>query len=463
MPNPNPPARPVKPSRPAPAQLLRHFRKLLPRTQFWQLPSLQHAGFYDRLFNPLVTLWYFIFQRLQGEGTLHAALADAWAGGADRLRPGLSQKLRSEATTALSDARQRLPLALFKEVLALQVQALAKLNPAHARWRGLALRLLDGTTVRLRPYGDMRKHFPPNPNQSRRPAYWCLMRVVVSFCVHTGAALGCAISGLHGSEQALAAQLILEDPGRFLYIGDANFGIFRIAQAARTAGAEVLVRLTPRRARRLLGRTLKVGTHPVRWSPSPQDQPQPGSSVAPIPGRLLVVRLRRPGFRAQTLYLFTSLNGRYPAAQLVTFYGWRWHIELNLRYLKTQMGLAQLECKSAAMAQKEWFAGLLAYNLVRAGMLCAATTASRSPRELSFSAARRHLQIWFKAFGQGANPLRPAWVRLLRLMAHSRLPQRRKPRPAEPRAQRHLRLPYRPLFGSRAKARRQLKKDRQKS
>ena len=51
-------------------------------------------------------------------------------------------------------------------------------------------------------------------------------------------------------------------------------------------------------------------------------------------------------------------------------YGLRWHIELNLRYLKTQMRLTQLECKSAAMAEKEWVAGLLAYNLIRAAMLC---------------------------------------------------------------------------------------------
>jgi hypothetical protein len=71
------------PAHPDPRRLLSLFLHLLPR-QLWRLPSLRQAPFYDRLFNPIVTLWHFIFQRLQGDGTLQAALADAWAGGADR-------------------------------------------------------------------------------------------------------------------------------------------------------------------------------------------------------------------------------------------------------------------------------------------------------------------------------------------------------------------------------------------
>src|SRR5258708_39470226 len=43
------------------------------------------------------------------------------------------------------------------------------------------------------------------------------------------------------------------------------------------------------------------------------------------------------------------------------------------------------------------------------------------------------------------------------------LPRRRKPRPNEPRAQRHLRLPCAHLIGSRANARRHLKKYASKS
>ncbi len=68
---------------------------------------------YERLWVPLITLWYLIWQWLQPRHTLEAAVTDARRGGADRLcargKP-LSRGIRSTATTAYSDARQRLPL-----------------------------------------------------------------------------------------------------------------------------------------------------------------------------------------------------------------------------------------------------------------------------------------------------------------------------------------------------------------
>jgi hypothetical protein len=52
------------PASPDPQQLLTQFRNLPPCRQLWRLPALRQASFYDRIFNPIVTLWYFIFQRL---------------------------------------------------------------------------------------------------------------------------------------------------------------------------------------------------------------------------------------------------------------------------------------------------------------------------------------------------------------------------------------------------------------
>ena len=78
------------PQTPAPtaAQLLAAFRRLLPSRQIWRLASLQKGRFYDRLFTPLVTLWYLIFQRLAADHTLEKVVTDAQAGGANALRPG---------------------------------------------------------------------------------------------------------------------------------------------------------------------------------------------------------------------------------------------------------------------------------------------------------------------------------------------------------------------------------------
>lgn len=167
------------------------FLRLLPRREIWKLASLQDQSFYDRLFTPRVTLGYWIFQRLHFDPTLQAVVADALAGGANGLCKDLSQRLLSAATVSYSNARQRLPLAFLAEALTLQARRRIDLNP-KARWRGLLVNLLDGSTVRMRPHGDIPKHFPPLRNQSHTPADWSLMRVVVCFCAHTGAALHCA-------------------------------------------------------------------------------------------------------------------------------------------------------------------------------------------------------------------------------------------------------------------------------
>ena len=439
------------------AKLQAFFTRLLPHRQIWNLPSLKTKRFYERLFTPVVTLWYLIFQRLQFDPTLQGVVADARAGGANGLCKGLSNRLLSAATASFSNARQRLPLAFLAEALALQARSIIGLNP-KALWRGLRVSLLDGSTVRMRSHGDLPKRFPPHGNQSSAPAYWCLMRVVVCFCAHTGAALLCALGALRRSEQDLACQIILQALRACLFVGDRNFGVFRIVQTARHVGAQVLLRMTDSRAGKLLGRSLCLGQHPVRWFPTRQDQLQPGCSKDPVDGQLLVVRIQRKGFRTQQLCLFTTLpnSADYPLEELVGLYGLRWHIELNLRYLKAQMRLVQLESKSADMAQKEWFAGLMAYNLIRAAMLCAALQEGISPLLLSFSASRRHLEHWLAHFGQGRRQGCKEWEKMLRSIRRSHLPRRRKSRPTEPRAQRHLRQPYPPLVGCRRKARRML-------
>jgi IS4 transposase len=459
----NPKNKPAKPPLTA-AQLLLFFVQLLPRQALRKLPALQGQSFYRRLFCPLVTLWYLIFQRLNPDHTLQAALIDARAGGADRINKKLSRALRSDSTCSYSDARQRLPWQFLLQVLSLQASKITSLSPTTL-WHGLVLALLDGSTVRLRPHPTMAQQFPPQRNQYRDRAYWCLMRVVVGFCALSGAALDCALGCLHISEQVMACQIILRTTAKCLFIGDRNFGVFRVVQVARQAGQQVLLRLTHRRARRLRERALRTGEYALNWQATAKDQLQEGCSTEPVAGRLLIVRLQRKGFRSQLLCLFTTLpnNADYSLQELVRLYGLRWHIELNLRYLKAQMDLVQLEAKSPEMARKEWLAGLLAYNLIRAAQLCAALQAGISPLTLSFSSVRRCLEDWLGHFGHTKRQVVQRWTHALQHMARCQLPRRRKARPNEPRAQRHLRLPYKALYGSRAKARRNLKKYNSKS
>lgn len=430
----------------------------------YRLPALKNGSFYDRLFTPLVSLWLLLYQRLNANHSLDAALTHARAGGANRLKSKLSSRLRSASTAAYSDARQRLPEPFLRQTLQLLGDRIRRLDPA-ALWHGWRLVLLDGSTVRLRSYGNIPKEYPPHRNQHATGGYWCLMRVVVGFCAFSGAVLDCAVGSLHLSEQALSCQLILRLAAGCLFIGDRNFGIFMIVQAAHAQGHHVLVRLTDLRAAKLLGRTLRLGDHRLSWQATGQSQRLADLRAEPIPGRLLVVRLQRRGFRALQLCLFTTLldSTEYPLAELVQLYGRRWQVELNLRYVKVQMEAAQLETHSAEMARKEWLATLIAYNLIRAAMLCAAIHTQTEPLSLSFSACRRRLEYWLSDFGFAKRLAYATWHQLLAQLGQCRLPKRRTARPTEPRSRRHLPQTFPPLRGSRAAAREMLKKTSPKS
>lgn len=452
-------------------QLLALFTRLLaqPLGQPWPLAPSGRRRFYDRLWSPLITLWYLLWQRLHLDPTLDAVVKDARSGGADALgapHKKLSARLRSRATASYSDARQRLPLRWVRQAFTHFTHILRAGGPG-LDWHGLAVVLLDGSTLRVRPHGNLANRFPPASNQLG-PAYWCLIRVVVGFCASSGLALVTGLGPQSASEQALAVPLILRAAAARLWIGDRNFGVWRIARAAFQAQGHVLLRLTEVRARRLLGRALSDGLdEPVRWTPSRHDQADAGLARLPVDGRLVGVCLRRPGFRTQWLYLFTTLDDAtlYPATELVARYGVRWHVELNLRYLKAQMGLGQLEVKSARLAIKQWYAGLLAYNLIRGVMLWSAASAVVAPLTLSFAQSRRLVRETLRAWQRTTEPaVREAlWEQLLEDVAATRPPRRQKPRPNEPRRQRAVPVIFPPLRGSRAEARRQLEEQLMKS
>ena len=100
---------------------------------------------------------------------------DTLAEGADRLSPQgkrLSQQLQSEATTSFSDARQRLPLEVCRRTLWHSATQTHKALQLPQKF-GLNLGLLDGSTCRLRPFGDIPEQFPPHRSRQLQKA--CLL------------------------------------------------------------------------------------------------------------------------------------------------------------------------------------------------------------------------------------------------------------------------------------------------
>jgi IS4 transposase len=77
-----------------------------------------------------------------------------------------------------------------------------------------------------------------------------------------------------------------------------------------------------------------------------------------------------PGFRTRRVSLITTLLDTtiYSTLEVVRLYGKRWDVELDLKHLKTTLGMDVLRCKTPSMVRKEIYVYLLAYNLLRSLM-----------------------------------------------------------------------------------------------
>ena len=79
---------------------------------------------------------------------------------------------------------------------------------------------------------------------------------------------------------------------------------------------------------------------------------------------------------------------KYPASAILDLYDSRWEAEINLRHIKTTLGMDILSCQTPEMVRKEIYTYLLAYNLLRSVMYETGTTFDRNLVRLSLQATR---------------------------------------------------------------------------
>ena len=441
-----------------PSGVLPLFQRLLTTGLVTELVAATGQRFYQRLFTPLVILWGFLFQRLNPDHTCDAAVSYFASGAADGLCPHLSERM-SDNTAGYGKARARLPLKVIQGALRHAVQVIqAEIGPAGL-WHGRRVILMDGSTLQLSAEAELVEHYG-RPHNQHGAAHWALLRLVVGFDLFSGAAVAVAEGPYVESEQSLAAKMLTEAEPGSLWVGDRNFGKYQLLQVAHARSIDLLARLNTRIAQALARQAhqpLRSGDDIlIEWVPSPETNLEPGWPVAPIAGRLIYVRLERPGFRPCDLYLCTTLTDQtlYPLAELVQLYARRWDVELDLRHVKTTLDLDILTGKSVDMVRKELWAGLLAYNLVRGLMGQAAQRAAVAPGALSFAHCWRRVVDTLRALPPHLTREAVAVTlnRLFKRLGLCRLPKRPQFR-IEPRAVWGQPQPYPRIKGSRAEAR----------
>jgi len=95
------------------------------------------------------------------------------------------------------------------------------------------------------------------------------------------------------------------------------------------------------------------------------------------PGTLTIRELEVGG---RVLVTTLTFPNTIPKDALKDLYKRRWQVELDIRNIKTTLGMETLSCKTPQMGEKEMWVYLLAYNLIRLIMAQSALMADVLPR-----------------------------------------------------------------------------------
>jgi putative transposase len=157
------------------------------------------------------------------------------------------------------------------------------------------------------------------------------------------------------------------------------------------------------------GQRLGKEDHIVQWKKTARPEWIDKETARNVPATISIrearITIETPGFRVKHLLVVTTLTDAelYSKEELGNLYCQRWQAELQLRSLKTHMGMEKLRCKTPAMVRKEFASYLLAYNCIRRLRLEAARSSGLQPREISFKHTLQSLNEFFPRLSPSCN------------------------------------------------------------
>ncbi|MCI0666723.1 MAG: IS4 family transposase [Methylococcaceae bacterium] len=404
----------------------------------------------ERLYPPTVTLSLFLTQALISDRSCQQAVNGYVV---SRTANGLEPC--STGTGAYCKARQNLPLQMIRQVARQSGRLIHTQTPSAWHWRGRRVKLVDGTTVTMPDTAENQQVFPQMSGQKAGLGF-PIARIVGLICLGSGALLDAAIgpfTGKGSGEHALFRQLLDSlEPGDLVLADRYYCSYWLIAQLLARGVDVVFGQHCKRKTDFRKGRRLGARDHLIAWN-KPKQCPDwmEKDQYEQLPETLQI----RESEVAGKVLVTTLLSPKdTPKSELSNLYQQRWQIELDLRNLKTTLGMETLSCRTPLMNEKEIWVYLLAYNLIRLLMCEAALQADILPRQISF---KHTVQIWIVWSRQSwGNPRHEPTALLFVWIAEQRVGDR--PGRIEPRAVKRRPKPYPKLMTPRAQARANIRK-----
>lgn len=357
------------------------FSNLLPHSL---LTDIRQSGSKrDTVFTPLVTLKAFLWQVLSPTGSCKSAVAHVFS---DRI--SFNHSANSMNTGPYCKARRRLSLSHLKEAVCCTGKALHQQALSSWLWHGFRVMMADGTTMLMPDTADNQAHYPQQSVQKEGLGF-PIMRMVGLLSLATGSCVDYATGKYQGKgsgETSLFAQLIDNLDKKDLLIADRYYTTFAIMALMIKRGTPFVFRQRGNiKSDFRLGKKLASKDHLISYN-KPKKKPvwMNKKTYDELPNQITIREFSVKG----TVYVSTLLDAQtYHKNELAKLYLQRWHVELDFRTIKTQMGMDMLRCQSAEMVDKEVAVHLLAYHFIRSNIASAANMNNVKPRQISFMAA----------------------------------------------------------------------------
>jgi putative transposase len=415
----------------------------------------------DDIYTPPLTLWGWLGQVLHAEKARSCMAAVARI---TTLCVALGRKPPSPDTGAYTRARDKLVEPVLQRLVYGLADELESRVPPDWLWLGRHVKLGDGTTL-LTADTDANQAEWPQARTQKPGLGFPILRMVVLLSLATAALCGLAIAPYKGKETgepALLRELLDRFQSGDVFVGDCAYCSYFMLALLLGGGVDVVTRQHQRRRTDFRsGQRLGEADHVVVWQRPECPEWMDEETYVAIPETLTVrelkVQVNVPGFRVRELVVVTTLTDaeRYPREEIAKLFRLRWHVELDLRNIKTSLRLDDLRGKTPASVRREIWVHWLAHNLIRKVMAQAALRQETVPRQLSFAAALAAVNgAWGLATVADASTLSMHAQTQHQVIAW--YPVGHRPNRVEPRAVKRRPKPHRLLNRPRAEARARL-------
>jgi len=300
--------------------------------------------------------------------------------------------------SSVAEARQRVGPSPIRSIFGDTGRSWANPAAAAARWQGLALYAMDGSTLRI-PDNDENEEAFGRPATGRGKSGYPQVRLMTLMAVRSHLLLAAEMGPCRGKrtgELSLAQELWTQIPNSSLLMVDRGLLSYAAFWKLRQSGDERhwLIR-GKRNLRWKLVQELPDGSALIELSLSKESRKSDPSLPQTMAAR--VIRYEFEGSAGPQTLLTSLLNSdRFPAAELVRLYHERWEIENGYDELKTHMLERQeaIRSRTPEGVKQEIWGILLAYNLVRMRMCEAAEQAGVEPTRISFTHSLRLIRVF---------------------------------------------------------------------